>query len=357
MSEKITKDMKNNMEKGQLQNLTRQQLKELEEKKKTGWQKALDWLIMILPFACGLAAMLEYWMIPNGSPNDAPYTYVWFLVVLMGAYLVYFVYSAAKKAGGDKTVLDMLRYRAPLLSALFLLLAGYDYLTLKAGILTQPFVPCMNYILNIAWIDRARLIECTLHTLRLLFLGYFIGVALGLVTGITCGYSEKVRYWVNPVIKFLGPIPTSTWIPIVMVVATSLFKGAVFIIALGSWFAVTVASMTGISNVDKDFFEAARTLGASSRQLVFRVAIPHAMPSILQGCTQAMSSACVAIMIAEMMGVKAGLGWYMNWAKSWAAYDKMFAALFVICFIFTVVTKALDLIKRKVLRWQNGVVK
>ena len=122
MSEKITKDMKNNMEKGQLQNLTRQQLKELEEKKKTGWQKALDWLIMILPFACGLAAMLEYWMIPNGSPNDAPYTYVWFLVVLMGAYLVYFVYSAAKKAGGDKTVLDMLRYRAPLLSALFLLL-------------------------------------------------------------------------------------------------------------------------------------------------------------------------------------------------------------------------------------------
>ena len=142
-----------------------------------------------------------------------------------------------------------------------------------------------------------------------------------------------------------------------MVIATTLFKGAVFIIALGSWFAVTVASMTGISNVDKDFFDAARTLGASNRQLVFRVAIPHAMPSILQGCTQAMSSACVAIMIAEMMGVKAGLGWYMNWAKSWAAYDKMFAALFVICFIFTIVTKALDLIKKHVLRWQNGVVK
>ncbi len=212
--------------------MTRQQLKELEEKEKTGWQKALDWIIMLLPFVCGMVAMLEYWMVPNGSPNDNPYTYVWFLVVLIGAYLIYFIYSAAKKAKGDKGVLDMLRYRAPLLSALFLLLAGYDYLTLKTGVLTQPFVPCMNYIINIAWIDRAYLIECTLHTLRLLLLGYFIGVALGLVTGITCGYSERVRYWVNPVIKFLGPIPTSTWIPIVMVVATSLFKGAVFIIAL-----------------------------------------------------------------------------------------------------------------------------
>jgi len=357
MSAKISQNTKNSIDKDQLGHLTRQQLKELEEKKKTGWQKALDWMIMVLPFVCGIVAMLEYWMVPNGGSNDNPYTYVGFLVVLIGAYLIYFIYSVVKKAGGDKAVLDMLRYRAPLLSALFLLLAAYDYLTLKTGILTQPFVPCMNAIINIAWIDRAYLITCTLHTLRLLFLGYFIGVFLGLVTGITCGYSERVRYWVNPVIKFLGQIPTSTWIPIVMVVATSLFKGAVFIIALGSWFAVTVASMTGISNVDKDFFDAARTLGASSRQLVFRVAIPHAMPSILQGCTQAMSSACVAIMIVEMMGVKAGLGWYMNWAKSWTAYDKMFAALFVICFIFTMVTKALDLIKRRVLRWQNGVVK
>ena len=92
-----------------------------------------------------------------------------------------------------------------------------------------------------------------------------------------------------------------------MVIASSLFGGAVFIIALGSWFAVTVASMTGIANVDRDYFEAARTLGASEQQLVFQVALPHAMPSILQGCTQAMSSSCTAIMIAEMLGVNQDL--------------------------------------------------
>lgn len=341
----------------QLSGLTRQQLKELEQKEKTKGQILLDRIIMLLPIVCGIVAMLEYLYVPDNSPNNNPFTYLGALIVFVLVYVAYLLFAVFKHGTGDKTVIEKVRYKAPLYSALFLLLAGYDYLTLKTGILTQPFVPCMNYIINIAWQDRGYLIECTLHTLRLLFLGYFIGIAIGLVTGITCGYSQKVRYWIDPIIKFLGPIPTSTWIPIIMVVATSLFGGAVFIIALGSWFAVTVASMTGISNVDKSFFEAARTLGASERQLVFRVAIPHAMPSILQGCTQAMSSACTAIMIAEMMGVKAGLGWYMTWAKSWASYDKMFAALFVICFIFTIVTKALDLIKRRVLRWQNGVVK
>ena len=354
--EELDKGMKRDSEKS-MDKLTRQQLKELEERQKTPFQKFLDLIIMLLPVVCGLIAIAEYHFVPNNSPNNNPMTYMGFLIILVSLYVLYFLYAFIKKGMGDKTVHDKLLYRAPLFAALFLLLAAYDYLTLKTGVLTQPFVPCMNYIINIAWIDRAYIIECTLHTLRLMFLGYFIGVALGLVTGICCGYFERVRYWVTPIIKFLGPIPTSTWIPIIMVVASSLFGGAVFIIALGSWFAVTVASMNGIQNVDKDYFEAAKTLGATERQLVFKVAIPHAMPSILSGCTQAMSSACTAIMIAEMMGVKAGLGWYMTWAKSWASYDKMFAALFVICFIFTAVTKALDLIKRRVLRWQIGAVK
>lgn len=337
--------------------LTRQELKDLEAKEKTELEKALDILILCLPNFCGLLAILEYLTIPDNSMNRNPYTYLGFLVLLILVYDVCGIAAAVKRKTGDKKLAERFRYRAPLWSALFLLFAGYDYLTLKTGVLTQPFVPCMNFILNAAWIDRAMILDCTVHTLGLLFLGYFSGVALGLVTGIICGYSGKARYWIDPVIKFLGPIPTSTWIPIMMVIATSLFGGAVFIIALGSWFAVTVATMNGIANVDRDYFDAARTLGASERRLIFGVAIPHAMPSILSGCTQAMSSSCTAIMIAEMLGVKSGLGWYMNWSKSWASYDKMFAALFVICFIFTVVTKVLDRIKRHVLRWQNGAEK
>ncbi|MBO4938230.1 MAG: ABC transporter permease subunit [Oscillospiraceae bacterium] len=323
----------------------------------TPLQKFFELVIMILPLVCGIIAILEYKLIPDKSMNNNPNTYLWVLVGLVIAYNVYGWFSAYRRVKGDKSVYEKLRFRAPLYSALFLLLAFYDYMTIKTGVLTQPFVPCMNFILNAAIRDYKMILECTVHTLWLLFLGYTSGVVLGLITGITCGYSKRCRYWVDPVIKFLGPIPTSTWIPIMMVVASSLFGGAVFIIALGSWFAVTVASMTGISNVDKDYFEAARTLGATGRQLVFRVAIPHAMPSILSGCTQAMSSSCTAIMIAEMLGVKAGLGWYMNWSKSWASYDKMFAALFVICIIFTLVTKGLEAVKRHVLRWQNGAEK
>lgn len=340
-----------------LSGLTRRQLKELEEKEKTPAQKAAEAVIMVLPLLCGGIALLEYLLVPNNSRNRNPWSYVWVLGAALAVYLVCLIAAVWRKKTGKRQFYDTLHYKAPHFSALFLFLTLYDYLTLKTGVLTQPFVPCVNYIINAFLVDYKLLLDCTLNTLKLLFLGYFIGVSLGLVTGIACGYSKRARYWLDPIIKFLGPIPTSTWIPIILVVASSLFAGAVFIIALGSWFAVTVASLTGIANVGKEYFEAARTLGANDCQLVFRVAIPHALPSILQGCTQAMSSSCVAIMIAEMLGVKSGLGWYMTWQTGWASYDKSFAALFVICFIFTLVTKGLERIKRYLLRWQNGAEK
>ena len=352
MSENTQVTNESKMDMKQLESLTRRQLKELEEKEKTPAEKVMEFIIMILPIICGGVALLEYLLIPDLAMNRNPMYYVYVLLFFIALYVVALGFVMIKK-GKEKKHYEKLRYRAPLFSALFLFLALYDYLTLKTGTLTQPFVPCMNFIINGFAQDFWMLVDCTLNTLKLLFIGYTIGVTLGMVTGITCGYSKKVHYWVDPVIKFLGPIPTSTWIPVIMVIASSLFAGAVFIIALGSWFAVTVASLTGISNVDRDFFDAAKTLGANKKQLVFRVAIPHAMPSILQGCTQAMSSSCVALMIAEMLGVTSGLGWYMTWQTGWASYDKVFAALFVICFIFTIVTKGLEKVKRHVLRWQN----
>ncbi|MBE6012694.1 MAG: ABC transporter permease subunit [Lachnospiraceae bacterium] len=336
--------------------LTKEQLIEMEQVEKTPMQKILDLIISVLPILSGAVAVLEYWIVPNIRKNSNPMTYVYFLAVLILLYSVFWTASIFGLSGNKKKLFNKLRYKAPLYSVLFLLLAVYDYLTLKTGILQYPFLPWVNDILNIMISDRNYLMESAVSTLKLLFCGYFSGVITGLITGITCGYSKKARYWIDPIIKVLGPIPTATWIPLVMVLASTLFRGSVFIIALGVWFSVTVASMTGIANVELPYFEAAKTLGASERQLVFHVAIPYAVPNIIQGMIQGMSSACTALMIAEMLGVESGLGWYIIWAKSWAMYNKMFAALIVICLIFITVTKTLNIIKKKVLRWQEGMV-
>ena len=129
-----------------------------------------------------------------------------------------------------------------------------------------------------------------------------------------------------PFVNVNHAIPSPTWIPVVMVVASSLFAGSVFIIALGVWYSLTIATMTGVRNIDRSFYEAARTLGARPGHLVLNVVLPFVLLNIFQGLTQGMSSACMALIVAEMVGVESGLGWYVSWQKSWAQYSKMYAA-------------------------------
>ena len=337
--------------------MTRDQLWELERSGRTTREKMTDFIISVLPFAGLAVSLLEYCLIPNKYPNANPHRYIVFLLIPMVFYLINWAIGVIRYTKGNRQKFAKVRHTAPFLTALYIGMAIFDWATLKTGKLLYPFIPWINDIINAVFIDYGQLFICTLYSLRLLLLGYLEGSFLGLITGVACGYSEKVNYWVNPIVKVLGPIPTATWIPLIMLLASSLDNGAIFIIGLGAWFAVTVATTTGINNVDRAYFEAARTLGASERQLIWHIAIPGAMPSILQGMTQAMSSSCVSLVIAEMMGVKAGLGWYITWQKSWAAYNKMFAAIIIICIVFNIVTRIVGMIKNRLLRWQIGVTK
>ena len=329
-----------------------EELLEQEEKGKTKREKNLELLIQGSPFLMGVLALLEYFYVPNHQGFEASYVYAFFLLLLLLGNGISFLLSFRGKRQRKNYL-----YHAPFRALVFFLFTLYDLLTLKSNILITPYFPSIDKVLSSMVQDRAYLWECTMSSLFLLFCGYFSGLIVGLLTGIACGYNKKINYWIEPFMKLLGSIPSTTWIPIVMVLATSLFRGSVFIIALGVWFSITLATITGIRNMDKSYYEAARTLGAKEKDLILEIAIPSALPSIFQGMVQAMSSACMALMVAEMIGVESGLGWYITWQKSWAEYGKMYGAIILICCIFVTVNFLLNSIKKRVLRWQEGMLK
>lgn len=331
--------------------VTCDQLRELEAPPSTGLRRILQHALCALPLLAGGVLLLQYFLVPNHGLNTATNVYPIFLAVFLIPLTATFAASFFSKRW-----YAWLTQKAPLYTAVFLLLTAYDYLTLKTGRLMLPYFPWPDRVLLAIWEDRALLLDCIRNSLILLFAGYFAGAAAGLLSGIAAGWCKPVHYWIAPLIKILGPIPSTTWLPIILIVASSLFRGSVFLIALGVWYPVTVTSLTGVANVRKSYFEAARTLGASKRRLIFQVAIPAAMPNILQGLTQGMSVACTALMVAEMMGVESGLGWYINWQRGWAEFAKMYAAVIVICLTFTCVNFVLGRIRKRALRWQEGTI-
>ena len=183
----------------QLEHLTRRQLRELEEKEKTPLERGLELLILVLPLVCGGAALLEYWYVPNHSANKAPLSYVAVLLCFMAAYLAWGCFAAVRRRQGDKSCYERVRYRAPLFSGLFLLLLVYDVLTLKTGILTQPFVPCMNLVINAFLHEYAMLFDCTVNTLkataRVCCWGWSPGSPAGIPGGYATGWTRSSSFW------------------------------------------------------------------------------------------------------------------------------------------------------------------
>lgn len=337
------------------EDLSLEELKALEAVPQTRKDKILENIKILLPLVFGSLAIIEYLFVLN-APLYAQFTisflYVWFLLALITLYTVTLLLSFRKKEWRDQVV-----YMAPFITFVFALLILYDLLTLKSAFLQLPYFPWVDRILNAIISDRALLWQSAVSSLKLLFTGYAIGAVTGLITGILIGYSKRADYWISPILRVVGPIPTITWIPIVMVLFASLYQASVFIIALGVWYSMTISTMTGIKNVSNANYEAARTLGAKERQLVYKIAIPGAMPNIFQGLLLGMSSACTSLIAAEMMGSESGLGWYIQWQKSWAEYDKMYGAIIILAITFIVVNYLLNAIRDYNLRWQGGSVK
>ena len=245
----------------------------------------------------------------------------------------------------------------PILTATALLLCLWEIITSGVRLLPLPYFPGPAKVLHSLITDRMLLFDSTWHSLILLLSGYALGVIAGLITGLCIGWSPPVRYWGMPLLKVVGPIPATAWIPLAMVVSPSALISAVALIALAVWFPVTMLTASGISNTRASYLDVARTLGAGRGYLIFRVAVPAALPNIFIGLFMGLGASFLTLVVAETVGVKSGLGWYLSWAQGWAEYGKVFATLVIMAAFFSTIMTALFKVRDRMLVWQKGVIK
>ena len=245
----------------------------------------------------------------------------------------------------------------PWIIALALLLGAWELVTAKLDLLPRPFFATPQSLLEVYIDDWPRLGESTLRSLMLLATGYAIGAVLGFAAGVAIGWSRTVGYWVHPVLRFIGPLPATAWLPLAFFAFPSSWSAGIFLIALATGFPVTVLTWSGVASVNPAYYDVARTLGANTGFLIRKVAIPAAMPSVFVGLFMGLGASFAVLVVAEMMGVKAGLGWYLSWAQGWAAYPNMYAALLVMAFMCSGLVTLLFHLRNRLLSWQRGLLR
>jgi NitT/TauT family transport system permease protein len=249
------------------------------------------------------------------------------------------------------------RQRAPWLLLLGLFLTLWEIATAKLAWLPLPFFPPPQAIVEVYTDDLPKLLDSVWASIKLQLGGYAIGVIIGFVTGVSIGWSRAVGYWVHPVLRFIGPLPATAWLPIAFFTFPSSWSASTFLIALATGFPVTVLTWSGVASVSNAYYDVARTLGAKPSFLVLKVAIPAALPHVFVGLFMGLGASFAVLVVAEMIGVKAGLGWYLQWAQGWAAYANMYAALIVMSLLCSGAITLLFRVRDHLLIWQKGVVK
>jgi NitT/TauT family transport system permease protein len=307
--------------------------------------------LLAIPFAVAVTMGVHFWA-PDREPTPDTHFYVMTMAGVAGLAVLLAVVQEFWGAMRRWMV-----QTAPIIAAGVLAVCAWEMITLKFALLPLPYFPGPEGVLESMVSDRGLLFESTRHSLMLLMGGYALGVIAGLISGVTIGWSSWARYWGMPVLKVVGPIPATAWVPLAMVVFPSALLSAVSLIALAVWFPVTMLAASGVSNVKTSYLDVARTLGARRPYLIFRVAIPAAMPSIFIGLFMGLGASFLTLVVAETVGVKAGLGWYVSWAQGWAEYGKVYAALIIMAAFFSTIMTLLFKVRDRILVWQKGTIK
>jgi NitT/TauT family transport system permease protein len=297
---------------------------------------------------------------PAGFNDVWPYTQEFGMgaLVLSALWAVLSVQAGFRRATGVfGRIGAMFRYVAPWIVTIGIFLAVWETLTAKTGVLEPPFFAPPSSLIDIYVSDYARLAESAFNSVKLLLEGVIWGAVIGLAVGVAIGWSRAINYWVHPLLRFLGPLPPTALLPIAFFFFPSSHAASVFLIALATGFPVAILSWSGVASVNKAYYDVARTMGASEWFLIFRVAIPAALPQVFVGLFMGFGASFVVLVVAEMMGVKSGLGWYLTWAQGYAAYVNMYAGLIVMTIIFSSLISLLFSVRDRVLVWQKGTVK
>jgi NitT/TauT family transport system permease protein len=236
-------------------------------------------------------------------------------------------------------------------------LTVWDLITLKLNWMVLPYFPGPDLVLAALIEDRELLLLSTWDSLLLLLSGYAVGVAAGLVTGVLIGWSPVARYWGMPALKVIGPIPATALVPLVMTISRESYVSATLLVSFAVWFPVTMLTASGIANVRLSYLDVARTLGAGRLYLIFRVAIPAALPNIFVGLFMGLGASFLTLIVAESVGVQAGLGWYLQWRRSNMDYAAMYGSLVIMAVFFSGLMTLLFRVRDWVLSWQKGVIR
>ncbi|NJK91411.1 MAG: ABC transporter permease subunit [Blastochloris sp.] len=195
--------------------------------------------------------------------------------------------------------------------------------------------------------------ESLLHSISIIFWGFALSSIIGLPLGILCGTFRAASRLTEPFIEFFRYLPAPAFGALCVAMMGIHDAPKIAIIFIGTFFQQVLVIANTVRKNDPALLEAAQTLGASRRQLIFRVIIPGSITDIYNDMRILLGWAWTYLIVAELIGATSGITYFINQQGRYRNYENVYAAIMMIGVIGLATDLALAWLGNNLFPWKR----
>lgn len=193
-----------------------------------------------------------------------------------------------------------------------------------------------------------------LASVRLLVLGYAVGVIAGTVIGFAAGWFPSLRAVLVPHVSLLYSMPTIGLLPLFIVFLGIGFASQFAVVVLDTFFAAYYSAVDAVDATDRNLARMARSFGARDVRLFRTIILPGSVPLLISGFRIALGKAITAVLLVELYASALGLGYLLNVSGIRFATATVFAIIFLVAIFGFTVSQSLRSIEQRFDHWRPG---